>query len=89
MDKRTERIALRATRADKALIQRAAESCSLNISEFAVGRLVTEAQRVLADRTEFVLDEAGWAEWEAINDRPARELPGLRKLMDRPSAFKS
>lgn len=87
MDKRTERIALRATPADKALIHRAAEACSLNISEFAVSRLVADAQRVLADRTEFVLDDAGRAEWEAINDRPARELAGLRKLMDRPSAF--
>ena len=27
------------------------------------------------------------AEWEAINARPARELAGLRRLMERPSAF--
>lgn len=87
-DKRTERIALRATEADKSLIYRAAEACDLNVSEYAVSRLVADARRVLADRRVFRLDDAAWAEWEAINDRPARDLPGLRAFMARPSAFK-
>ncbi len=87
-DKRTERIALRATEADKSLICRAAEACDVNVSEYAVSRLVADARRVLADRSVFRLDDDAWAEWEAINDRPARDLPGLRALMSRPSAFK-
>ena len=86
-DKRTERIALRATEADKSLIYRAAEACERNVSEYAISRLVADARRVLADRSVFHLDDAAWAEWEAINGRPARDLPGLRAFMSRPSAF--
>jgi uncharacterized protein (DUF1778 family) len=87
-DTRTSRIALRTTDADRALILRAAEACHMNLSEFAVSRLVIEAQRVLADRTEFVLTPEQQAKWEEVNSHPARELPGLRALMERPSPFK-
>lgn len=69
------------------LIQRAADACNRNLSDFAVSALVTEAQRVLADRAEFALSPEAWSEWERINSRPARDLPSLRKLMARPSPF--
>lgn len=84
---RSSRIELRATEADRELIVRAAEACQMKISEFAMPHLVTEARRVLADRTQFALGPTAWAAWEQINDRPARELPGLRKLMEHPSPF--
>jgi hypothetical protein len=42
---------------------------------------------VLADREQFVLDAAGQQEWERINSRPARSLPGLVRLLERPSPF--
>ena len=45
------------------------------------------ARRLLADRTEFVLSREAADAWEAINRRPARDLPGLRALMERPSPF--
>ena len=50
--------------------------------------LVTDSRRVLAARTEFVLSSEAQAAWEEINARPARDLPGLCKLMQRPSPFK-
>jgi uncharacterized protein (DUF1778 family) len=84
---RDTRIELRATKADRALIIRAAEACNMKLSEFAVSHLVTDSRRILADRTEFVLSPEAQAEWEAINARPARDLPSLRKLMERPSPF--
>jgi uncharacterized protein (DUF1778 family) len=49
------------------------------------GRLA--AQRVLANREQFVLDQRGLEEWEHINNRPARELPGLIRLLQRPTPF--
>ena len=49
--------------------------------------LVLAAQRVMADREQFVLAADAAAEWDAINARPARELAGLRGLLDRPSPF--
>jgi len=84
---RTARLDLRATEADRDLIVHAAEACQMKISEFAVSHLVSEARRVLADRTQFSLGPAAWDAWEQINERPARDLPGLRKLMERPSPF--
>jgi hypothetical protein len=44
-------------------------------------------KRVLADREQFVLDADGQKEWEQINSRPARNLPGLARLLQRPSPF--
>ena len=35
----------------------------------------------------FELDTAAAEAWEALNARPARDLPGLRRLMERPSPF--
>jgi uncharacterized protein (DUF1778 family) len=84
---RSARIELRASEADRELIVHAAEACQMKISEFAMPHLVAEARRVLADRTEFALGPRAWAEWEKINERPARELPGLQKMMERPSPF--
>jgi hypothetical protein len=34
-----------------------------------------------------VLDADGQKEWERINSRPARNLPGLARLLQRPSPF--
>jgi uncharacterized protein (DUF1778 family) len=87
-DARDTRIELRATKADRALIVRAAEACNMKLSEYAVSHLVTDSRRVLADRAQFVLSPEAQAEWEAINARPARDLPSLRELMRRPSPFK-
>ena len=84
---RNSRIELRASEADRALIVQAADACDMKLSEFAVSHLVTEARRVLADRTEFVLSPEAWTEWERINDRPARDLPSLHKLLERPTPF--
>jgi uncharacterized protein (DUF1778 family) len=86
-ERRDTRIELRATQADRALIVRAAEACNMKLSEFAVSHLVTDSRRILADRTEFVLSPEAQAEWETINARPARDLPSLRKLLERPSPF--
>lgn len=58
-----------------------------DLTEFVVTTAVDAARRVLADRDTFGLDAAALGEWEAINSRRARDLPGLRRLMDRPSPF--
>lgn len=42
---------------------------------------------VLADCTEFVLSPEDWRAWEALHDRPARDIPELRELMAKPSPF--
>jgi hypothetical protein len=47
----------------------------------------TPARRILADRDRFQLRGDALVAWEAVNARRARDLPGLRDLMSRPSPF--
>jgi uncharacterized protein (DUF1778 family) len=84
---RGERIEFRTTPQVRRLVERAVEASGSNLTDFAEASLVQAAQRVMADRTYFVLSDQAAEEWDAVNDRPARELPGLRRLMERPSPF--
>lgn len=85
--RRSRRLELRTTPDERELIDRAVEASDTDLTEFVVTNAVVAARRVLADRAEFALDADALAEWEAINARRARDLPGLRKLMQRPSPF--
>lgn len=84
---RSERLEVRTTPEDRALIDRAVAESGTDLTEFVVTNLRAAAQRVLADRTVFVLNADQRAAWEHLNRRPARSLAGLRELMDRPSPF--
>jgi uncharacterized protein (DUF1778 family) len=69
------------------MIDRAVAATGTELTEFVVVHLTVVAQRVLADRSEFVLGEDAQVAWEAVNRHRARDLPGLRTLMNRPSPF--
>lgn len=84
---RSERIEVRATREDRALIDRAVAASGTDLTEFVLTNLTVAAHRVLADRSEFLLEPDALQAWEEINRRPARSLAGLRDLMARPSPF--
>ena len=84
---RRERVEFRTTPEVRRLIDRAVEASGSNLTHFAEASLVLAAQRVMADRQRFVLSERAADEWEAINAGPARELQGLRRLLERPSPF--
>lgn len=86
---RVARIEVRTTADDRALIERAVELEGTDLTTFVVGHATDAARRVLADRDRFVLDAAGAAEWDRITEGPARDLPGLRRLLDRPTPFTS
>jgi uncharacterized protein (DUF1778 family) len=85
--KRSARIEVRTTPEERDLIDRAVAESDLDLTHFVVSNLTTAARRVLADRTEFALDAESERAWEIVNRRPARDLPGLRELMERPSPF--
>lgn len=78
---------LRTTPEERELIDRAVAATRTDLTDFVVYHATVAAQRVLADRDRFELDARALREWEAVNARPARELPGLRALMERPSPF--
>jgi len=85
--RRSRRLELRTTPDERVLIDRAVAVARTDLTEFVVGNAVEAARRVLADRDLFPLDEDALEAWEAINARPAADLPGLRRLMERPSPF--
>lgn len=87
--KRTKRLEVRATTAERALIDRAAKASGTDVTTFVVTHLTEAAHRVLADRERFGLSSSAAAEWEAINRRAPRVLPGLRRLFERPSPFEA
>lgn len=84
---RSERLEVRTTREERALIDRAVAEQGTDLTDFVVANLTVAARRVLADRADFVLDAESAEAWDAVNRRRARELPGLRRLMERPSPF--
>ena len=85
--RRTRRLEVRMTADERDLVDRAVAVSGTDLTEFVVTQAVTAARRVLADRTEFTLSPAAATAWDEINDRPARDLPGLRRLMERPTPF--
>jgi uncharacterized protein (DUF1778 family) len=84
---KTSRIELRASEDDRNLLDRAAAALGTDRSSFLLAQGRLAAQRVLADREQFVLDPDAQQEWERINNRPARSLPGLTRLLERTSPF--
>jgi uncharacterized protein (DUF1778 family) len=84
---KTSRIEQRATEDDRDLLDLAAAALGTDRSSFLLAQGRLAAQRVLADRQHFLLDADAQREWERINSRPARNLPGLARLLERPSPF--
>lgn len=85
--RRSRRMDLRTTTEERELIDRAVAASGTDLTDFVVTHASDAARRVLADRDQFNLDPAAVKKWEAINARPARDLPGLRRLMQRPAPF--
>lgn len=84
---RSERLEVRTTKDERSLIDRAVAEQGTDLTEFVISNLTVAARRVLADRTEFRLDQDAAQAWDAVNRRRGRDLPGLRRLMERPSPF--
>jgi len=78
---------LRVTEPADRVVREAARAAHRNLTDFVVGAAVGEAERVLADRTRFVLDEPVWKEFLELLDRPASEPAGLRELLASASVF--
>jgi uncharacterized protein (DUF1778 family) len=85
--RRSRRLELRTTPEERELLDRAVAATGTDLTDFVVSYASDAARRVLADRDRFMLDPKAAQAWEAINSRPARDLPGLRRLMERPSPF--
>jgi uncharacterized protein (DUF1778 family) len=84
---KTERIDVRASTPVKQLLQEAARACHKNVSEFLLDAGVTAAAQTLADRRQFVLDEAQWQAFQEALDRPVQSKPRLSRLLREPGVL--
>ncbi len=80
---KTQRVNLRVRSVDRALFREAASLGEESLSEFLVESGRERAERLLADRTSFVLDDKQWSAFNAALDRPAEARPELAQLFAR------
>lgn len=85
--RRSRRMELRTTPEERAVIDRAVVVTGTDLTDFVVTEAYNAARRILADRDRFELDTDAVTAWDELNARPARDVPGLRRLMQRPSPF--
>ncbi len=81
------RFNIRASEEEKRLVEQAAELARVSTSAFVMDAALRSAHEVLADQTVFTLPPGGWDAFAAMLDRPAREIPALRKAFEKPSPF--
>lgn len=80
---REKNINLRATPAQKALIERAAESAGVTRTAFVLDASLQRAEAVLADRTRFELPAAQMDRFLKSLEAPLPDKAALKKLLAR------
>ncbi len=78
---REENINLRASRSQKALIDRAAEALGRSRSDFMLEAACRAAESALLDRRFFHLDDANFRRFTAMLDKPPAANPRLERLL--------
>lgn len=81
---KSERIDLRASPTVKQLFQDAAQALHKNVSEFLLDAGIAAAAETLADRRQFLLNDADWVAFQSALDRPVQAKPRLKKLLSEP-----
>jgi uncharacterized protein (DUF1778 family) len=84
---RDRRWDLRVAESEDALVRAASEQADTSFTGFIRGAAVSEARRVMADRTTFELEEPDWRAVMELLDRPPQLPDGLRDLFSKPSVF--
>lgn len=81
---KTQRLNLRIDEEDRRLFDEAALDQRESLTQFLVESGRERAERLLADRTSFRVDDERWRAIEAAMDRPAEAKPELVALFSRP-----
>lgn len=84
---RDRRWDLRVAESEDALVRAASDLADTSFTGFIRLAAVSEARRILADRTKFELGDSDWQSFLELLDRPPRVPEGLRDLFSKPSVF--
>lgn len=63
------------------LVRQAAATSQRTLTDFVVGAAVLDAERLLADGTEFALQPQQWERFVELLDRSPRDKPRARKAL--------
>jgi len=83
------KIEIRTTRAQKQIIEQAARAEGVNVTAFIFSRVLPEAERVLGDRSLFVLNKASWDSLAKVLNRPPQPNAKLKELLTTPSVLEA
>ena len=87
MAKTKERWDFRVAPETDRLVRSAAATAERTLTDFVIDAAVIEAERLLADRTHFVLEAEQWNRFVELLDRSPQENPGLEKVFAKTSVF--
>ncbi len=69
------------------VIARAARLAGQSVTQYVLGLVWPDAQRRIADETRLRLPQRQWQSFCKRLDQPPRDIPQLRRLLERPSRF--
>lgn len=81
------RLSIRATWESKELIEKAAKRENKNLSDFVLENALSAAEAIVADDSNFSLNDKQWKSFIAALDAPPRNIAALRQLLTEPSVF--
>lgn len=84
---KNQRISLRATERQEAILRRAAEATDSTLTDFVLGSAVEHAERVLTDRRWFTATEEQFEEFLRLLDEPIPSTSRFKKLFSQESRF--
>lgn len=84
---RNMRLSIRTSSQQRQLIRRAATALDKSVTDFVLDSAATAAERVLADRRWFLLDDEEWATFQELMDAPTAAMPRLQRALTAPTVF--
>ena len=85
----TSVVSVRVSPAERALLEAASEQAQTSLSDFVRRRSVDAAETEVLERQVVVIPARQWAAFEAWLNRPAQDIPALRKLAATPPTWQA
>jgi len=87
LPRKETRLSIRATWESKELIEKAAKKENKSVSDFVLENALSAAEAIVADDSNFSLDDKQWKNFIAGLDAPPRNIAALRRLLTKPGVF--
>ncbi|MFH0925671.1 MAG: DUF1778 domain-containing protein [bacterium] len=82
-----DRLDLRIQKSQKSFLIYAASLCQMKLSNFVLHSAFKMAEEIVTEKAHFALSEEQWGNFCEALDRPARNIPELKKLFAKKTVF--